>query len=277
MGGADNWQGLCSTCTFHKRHNKLYIDYPNGDTYFGEGRVGRRHGWGVYSYWTRKELYDGEWMDDRKTGYGTYRFRNGDLYSGEWLDDVQHGRGISVQNEYNRYEGLFFGGRRHGVGMLVTKGASYLGGFRNGKQHGRGIFADSQNIFCESYCQGVIHHRRKLVRGTACKNADNINVDEKKRQDAAVVDREDVEATGEGVVEEANGKAAEMTRRESDDVEEAYLEGLLVGGIEQWSVNDVSLFLHSMNLDSIIHRMRKMRIAGCGRRLYQPSVRDLDP
>jgi len=37
--------------------------------------------------------YDGQWVDDQKSGEGVYEYPNGDEYSGEWANDMRDGKG----------------------------------------------------------------------------------------------------------------------------------------------------------------------------------------
>lgn len=38
-------------------------------------------------------MYAGEWLDDKREGFGEYFYTNGDHYTGEWRNHVRHGRG----------------------------------------------------------------------------------------------------------------------------------------------------------------------------------------
>ena len=41
--------------------------------------------------YNNKDVYDGEWNDDKKQGKGTMTYKNKDVYEGEWNDDKKHG------------------------------------------------------------------------------------------------------------------------------------------------------------------------------------------
>jgi len=45
--------------------------------------MGKAHGKGVYS-WSNGEVYDGEWDQGLKHGYGIWRGLYNDSYIGEW-------------------------------------------------------------------------------------------------------------------------------------------------------------------------------------------------
>ena len=45
--------------------------------------MGKAHGKGVYT-WKNGEIYDGEWVNGVKQGYGIWKGLNNDSYIGEW-------------------------------------------------------------------------------------------------------------------------------------------------------------------------------------------------
>jgi hypothetical protein len=49
-------------------------------------------GHGVCEY-ANKNIYDGDWVNNRRCGTGSLTFRNGDIFVGHFLDDVMHGQG----------------------------------------------------------------------------------------------------------------------------------------------------------------------------------------
>jgi hypothetical protein len=40
------------------------------------------------------KYYEGEWIDDKKSGHGLLAFEDGSYYFGSWKDDLAHGQGI---------------------------------------------------------------------------------------------------------------------------------------------------------------------------------------
>ena len=44
-------------------------------------------------YYPDGSIFDGNWEDNDKSGYGTYTYPNGDVYEGSWKDDQKHGVG----------------------------------------------------------------------------------------------------------------------------------------------------------------------------------------
>lgn len=41
-------------------------------------------------------MYEGEWKNDRKTGYGVLKSRCGAKYEGTWQDGTQDGYGVET-------------------------------------------------------------------------------------------------------------------------------------------------------------------------------------
>ena len=75
------------------------IEYLNGDRYEGEIKNGLKHGKGKY-YWAIGASYDGNWENDKFSGYGTYCFAN--------------------QNVAQSVYGKFFNGKLNGTYTLTA-------------------------------------------------------------------------------------------------------------------------------------------------------------
>ena len=41
-------------------------------------------------------MYEGEWKDDKKTGYGVLRSHRGATFEGTWLESTQDGYGVET-------------------------------------------------------------------------------------------------------------------------------------------------------------------------------------
>ena len=48
------------------------------------------HGKGVFT-WSDGRRYDGEYYDDKKSGYGVFTWPDNRRYEGSWLNGKQHG------------------------------------------------------------------------------------------------------------------------------------------------------------------------------------------
>ena len=63
---------------FHKRTHK------SGSIYEGEWLEGKKHGNGTY-FWKSGDKYIGKWVENKKSGPGKYIFFSGDVFEGEFL------------------------------------------------------------------------------------------------------------------------------------------------------------------------------------------------
>ncbi len=83
------------------RQGKGRITFFNGDVYDGQWQDDKRWGYGVYTYGAGSpsdgDRYEGEWMADNMHGKGTYQWRIGDSYSGLWREGLQAGSATGWQ------------------------------------------------------------------------------------------------------------------------------------------------------------------------------------
>jgi len=62
--------------------------------------------------------YEGDFVDGKMTGKGTYYWQDGDRYEGDFVDGVRTGKGTYYWQDGNRYEGDFLDDIRTGKGTL---------------------------------------------------------------------------------------------------------------------------------------------------------------
>lgn len=87
--------------------------------------------------------YTGDWVNNKKSGFGTQTWTNGNKYEGDWLNNKRHGKGtmwIRVASKLRKqYTGDWHHGKKHGLGIYYAKsGERYEGEWRQGLRHGRG-------------------------------------------------------------------------------------------------------------------------------------------
>lgn len=105
----------------------------------GEWMNGKMHGWGTYLY-EDKHTYKGQMQKNRYHGEGISLYPNDNHYSGQYVDGKYEGRGKLNLFGGSVYEGDFLVGKRHGKGMLsLACGLEYEGDWLDGRPHGRGI------------------------------------------------------------------------------------------------------------------------------------------
>lgn len=77
-----------------RKHGKGVKTWANGDRYEGDFVEDRLEGVGTYVFgrgpW-EGERYDGQYVDGKRHGEGVYRWATGDVYSGPWRDNVAIG------------------------------------------------------------------------------------------------------------------------------------------------------------------------------------------
>jgi len=84
--------------------NNEKLTYPDGSTYTGETRDGKRHGEGT---WVRPDgtRYEGQWENDKPDGKGTIVWPDGRKYTGQWKNGKRHGQGIDIRPDGKAIEG----------------------------------------------------------------------------------------------------------------------------------------------------------------------------
>lgn len=91
----------------------------------------------------RGESYNGDFVDGRFHGAGTYTAQDGSKFSGTFVDGSLNGRGSAQYSNGDRYIGEFQDDQRHGMGLMIfSNGDRYEGGFEFGNFHGEGRFTD---------------------------------------------------------------------------------------------------------------------------------------
>lgn len=74
-------------------------------------------------------IYEGEYVNDKKDGYGVFRWASGNLYQGQFKDDERHGKGRMEWTDGSYYEGDWFRGIQHGYGKITFPDGSEKEGY----------------------------------------------------------------------------------------------------------------------------------------------------
>ncbi len=115
--------------------------------------------------------YCGDWVADRRQGYGVCIYGNGDKYEGSWRADRRHGRGTLWRKSavgrglVKVFEGEFADGSYDGMGRLYCDdGGVYEGSFAAGKRSGQGMqrFGDG-SVYNGDWLEDKAHGRGRLV------------------------------------------------------------------------------------------------------------------
>lgn len=158
--------------------------------YDGWWENGKMHGEGILE--SRGSQYEGEFVNNRKTGKGTMLFITGATYTGEFLNGKPHGQG-----EMNQcgcvYVGAWVNGKKHGPGNLyfsngdtfighfendyiqnngkttASDARGYSGGFHQSQYHGHGVLTDFYGNYDGEFVngnrqgQGTLKHANGMV------------------------------------------------------------------------------------------------------------------
>lgn len=75
-------------------------------------RKAQKEGLHATFYATNKDEYIGEWHDNKKEGKGVYKWlKKGEIYEGEWKNDMRNGFGnISSKQPDGSYKKFYSGG-----------------------------------------------------------------------------------------------------------------------------------------------------------------------
>ena len=103
----------------------------DGDTYTGEWRNGRKHGFGVYTWGRRSRWfgakYIGYFENDKKSNQGSLILPSGDKYVGGFKNDRIHGDGVWYYADGSRFIGQFNEGKCESKGLKIwPDGTRYI-------------------------------------------------------------------------------------------------------------------------------------------------------
>lgn len=171
-------------------------NWTDGDIYVGDWDGNERHGQGRQTYadgsiyegsWDKgvwqgrgkltdaKGVYNGNWIEGKRTGKGTQKYKGGGEYVGKWEEDQRDGEGEMLYANGARYRGMWYNDRREGEGkmwwnngkfydgswsgdkkdgggrLLWTDGSEFRGEWREDLINGRGFFKDRFRSISEGY------------------------------------------------------------------------------------------------------------------------------
>lgn len=120
--------------------------YPDGSTYKGSFKDGKRHGHGVWT--SNSGTYDGQWMDDHQHGHGEQTWADGRCFTGTLVMGKFEGKGRMKWNTPQGtliYEGQYVNDAKHGQGKFMwPDGRMYDGEWVQGKRWGAATYTNSQ-------------------------------------------------------------------------------------------------------------------------------------
>ena len=83
---------------------------PHKGIYWVKKRKPEEDGKVKGSLWIKSCKYIGEWVENKKEGYGVMQYQNGDKYEGLWSSDKRHGQGTLwklTNNPAEKYKRIY--------------------------------------------------------------------------------------------------------------------------------------------------------------------------
>lgn len=101
------------------------------------------------------DLYEGEMLNEKIHGHGTYTYHNGDVYSGTFVDGQMHGVGeFTTKVSRLRFVGEFVENVKQGKGVMYFPNEDRVEGvWVNNKLHGQGICYDHSGKAYDAFWQ----------------------------------------------------------------------------------------------------------------------------
>ncbi|CAF1259724.1 unnamed protein product [Adineta ricciae] len=89
-----------------------------GNTYVGQiDSTGKKHGYGVFTFFNGLMKYSGRWDKNYMSGYGEMVWADKHRYIGYWRAGQRSGYGIMIWPSGNRYQGNWVRDKRQGQGI----------------------------------------------------------------------------------------------------------------------------------------------------------------
>jgi len=116
-------------------------------TYKGQFIAGKKNGKGKLESFSNKSVYEGEFKNDMKEGYGIEKFNDGSIYKGYFVQGKKQGKGmLSLKKEKNNsvFEGEFKEDKICGKGKYIWEnGKQYDGEWENNEISGFGVLTEN--------------------------------------------------------------------------------------------------------------------------------------
>lgn len=146
------------------------------DEYIYEGNFhnNRKKGNGKIQFLISGDSYEGEFDNDKITGYGHYIWSNKHEYIGDFIEGEMHGKGKYIWPDGNEYEGEYIKNIKEGNGQFKwNNGAIFKGNFHNGRADGKGVMTYKGYNFDAEFKNGHFEGDLKAIL-KEIKNNNNI-------------------------------------------------------------------------------------------------------
>ena len=106
---------------------------PDGSVYEGEWKDDIRNGYGKMT-WPGGRVYEGQLQKSIRNGIGKMTWPDGSVYEGEWKDGIRNGYGKMTWPDGRVYEGQYINGIKTGYGKMTwPDGKVYRGEWKDDK------------------------------------------------------------------------------------------------------------------------------------------------
>ncbi|XP_060724838.1 alsin isoform X2 [Tachysurus vachellii] len=136
--------------------------YATGEVYEGSFQDNMRHGHGMLRSGklnsTSPSVFIGQWLNDKKTGYGVFDdITRGEKYMGVWQDDQKQGNGVIVTQFGLYHEGAFSNNKMMGTGVLLSEDDTMFEGdfSEDWTLNGKGTLTMPNGDYIEGSISGV--------------------------------------------------------------------------------------------------------------------------
>ncbi|CAK70006.1 unnamed protein product (macronuclear) [Paramecium tetraurelia] len=128
------------TTKTQERTKQSAVTLKSGGVYQGDWIGNKREGYGILK-WPDGSEYQGEWKNNKANGQGKFIYADGDFYEGQWENDKQNGQGIFQSQNGGKYEGQWKDDLQQGLGIETWEdGSRYEGYFYEGIKQGQGTY-----------------------------------------------------------------------------------------------------------------------------------------
>jgi len=117
-----------------QRHGRGVFIFKEGTGYAGEWKNNKKQGFGISFGAKINKIYEGQFVDNKMHGKGTYYYTNGDIVESEYVNGVREGPGTYFWKFGASWEGAFKNNLMHGTGKYKMDGNEFTITYENGKQ-----------------------------------------------------------------------------------------------------------------------------------------------
>ena len=111
--------------------------------YEGQWMDGYKQGWGTY-YYSKDKYYEGNWVRNSKEGRGTFRQPDGQ-FVGDWKNDKKHGSGRLTLNNGTILDGEWQNDIYRSGTVTYSNGDKYEGEMSDNRRQGYGTYNYANN------------------------------------------------------------------------------------------------------------------------------------